>query len=161
VSWLLPHLAFQIDNPISLNTNNAKVSAEVTIQEELTEGEHTYNRSYQCVLERKGSYLPARRSPETTSAGLWDLSVAGLHKRAVGTEAVKKLKHVIIQFDTQNSTYITNNVLFAREMCAESVKDLSQFMMKFNQVKDLTKLRLAQFVSLTRVGPGANAVELP
>jgi len=39
------------------------------------------------------------------------LAVAGLHKREAGTEVVKKLKHVIIQFDSQNSKLATTFVI--------------------------------------------------
>ncbi|KAH8649407.1 hypothetical protein BGZ60DRAFT_520732 [Tricladium varicosporioides] len=118
-----------------------EISAEVTVQDELAEDEHNYGPVYKCVIEKIGSYLPARRSPETSDPGLWDLAVAGIHKRQAGTEEVKRLKHVIIQFDTQHS--------------------LLQFTTKFNQVKDLANLRLSQFVSLTRAGPKAGSVELP
>ncbi|OCK76764.1 hypothetical protein K432DRAFT_396165 [Lepidopterella palustris CBS 459.81] len=79
------------------------VNAEIIAEEELTESGHTHVQSYRCVLESKGSYLSARRSPETSDPNGWDLAVAGLHKRRAGTETVKRLKHVIIQSDTQNS----------------------------------------------------------
>jgi hypothetical protein len=89
-----------------LNTHKVQVNAGVTIEEEMGESEDTHSPCYHCVLERKGSYLPMRRSPETSNPDLWDLSVAGLHKRQAGMEAVKRLKHMIIQFDTENSRCI-------------------------------------------------------
>lgn len=42
----------------------------------------------------------------------WDLAVAGLHKRQTGTGKVKRLKHVIIQFDSQNSKR-TSDLVFS------------------------------------------------
>lgn len=66
------------------------------------------SQSYSCVIERKGSYLPARRSPETSDASRWDLAAAGMHKRLTGTEVLKKLKHVIIQFDAHTSRCTRN-----------------------------------------------------
>jgi len=108
------------------------VNPEVIVEEELIESEHSHVSSYRCVLESKGSYLPARRSPETSDPDKWDLAVAGLHKRQAGTETVKRLRHVIIQFDTRN--------------------DLSQFTTKFKQVQDLAKLRLSQFLQATGQG---------
>ena len=115
----------------------------------MIESEHTYVPSYRCVLESKGSYLPARKSPETSDPDRWDLAVAGLYKRQAGTEAVKRLKHVILQFQTQNSTYTTARVIFARKKHAKAIKDLSQFMTKFNQVKSVASLRLAKFEQAT------------
>ena len=73
------------------------------VKEELIESECTLDPSYQCVLESEETYLPARRSPETSDPDGWDLAVAGLHKREAGTGMVKRLKHVIMQFDSQNS----------------------------------------------------------
>ncbi|KAN0075078.1 hypothetical protein V8E54_007689 [Elaphomyces granulatus] len=103
------------------------VNPEVAAEEELSE--HTHVPSYRCVLESKGSYLPARRSQETSNPDRWDLAVAGPHKRQAGTKVVKQLRHVIIQFDSQTN--------------------LSQFTTKFNQVRDLAKLRLARFLQAT------------
>ena len=91
----------------SQDTHEVKVTAEVTLNEELTESEHTYAPSFQCVLEKKGSYLPARRSLETNDAGMWDLSAASLYKREAEMGVVKRLKHVIIQFDNQTSRFCT------------------------------------------------------
>lgn len=83
-----------------------------------------------CVLESKASsgsgYLTARRSQETKEVGQWDLSAVGLHKRQVETERVKKLKHLIIQF--------------------EDGKDMEQFRLKLDQVRDLARLKLARFL---------------
>lgn len=106
-----------------------EVKPEVMVQEELLESECTLDSSYQCVLESKETYLPARRSPETSDPDGWDLAVAGLHKIEAGTGRVKRLKHVIMQFDSQNS--------------------LSQFTTKFKQVQALGNLRLSQFLQAT------------
>jgi len=81
------------------------------VQEELIESEYTHDRSYQCVLESNETYLPARRSPETSDPDRWDLAVAGLHKRQAGTEKVKRLKHVIMQFDSQNSKRVSDRIV--------------------------------------------------
>jgi len=105
------------------------VKPEVVVQEESIESEYTHDLSYQCVLESKDTYLPARRSPETSDPDRWDLAVAGIHKRQAGTGRVKRLKHVIMQFDSQNN--------------------LSQFITKFKQVQALGKLRLSQFLQAT------------
>jgi hypothetical protein len=115
------------------------------VEEELTESDQTHVPSYCCVLERKGSYLPARRSPETSDLDRWDLAVAGLHKRKAGTETVKRLKHVIIQFNTQNRKFISDHIVSVGRRALIIGKDLSQFITKFKQVQDLAKLRLAQF----------------
>ncbi len=69
------------------------VTPETTIEEELNE------------YERKSSYLQARRSLETSDPALWDLAAAGRYKREKETEVVKKLKHVILEFDTHPSKY--------------------------------------------------------
>ena len=98
-------IAFSISTAIQVNTNQLQVSPDVAIEEELEETEDTQSPTYRCVLERKGSYLPARRSPETSDPVQWDLAAAGLHKRQTGTEVVKRLKHVIIQFDAQSSKW--------------------------------------------------------
>jgi hypothetical protein len=82
-------------------------------------------------------------------------------KEAQGTEVVKRLEHVIIQFDTQNIMCITHHSLCAWESYDKRVKYLPQFTTKLNQIKDLAKLRLSQFVSLTRVGPEAGIAESP
>ncbi len=66
---------------------------------------------------------------------MWDLAVAGRHKRQAGTGVVKRLKHIIIQFDTQNSKSICQ-ISLARRMLIV-VKGLSQFTTKFKQVQDL------------------------
>lgn len=83
--------------------DSSQVNPDLTIEYELSESDDTHSQSFSCVIERKGSYLPARRSPETSDASRWDLAAAGMHKRQTGTEALKKLKHVIIQFDAQTS----------------------------------------------------------
>jgi hypothetical protein len=93
--------------------------------------------------------LSARRSPETRDPDRWDLTVASLHKREVGTETVKRLKYVIIQFDTQDSKSISNRIVSLRRNILIIDKDLSQFIIKFKQVQDLVKLRLAQFLQAT------------
>jgi hypothetical protein len=49
---------------------------------------------------RKSSYLQARRTLETSDPALWDLAAIGLYQREAETEVVKKLKHIILQFDT-------------------------------------------------------------
>jgi len=56
----------------------------------------------------------------------WDLSSVGMYKRQAETERVKKLKHLIIQF--------------------EDTREMELFMTKFQQVRDLAKLRLARFM---------------
>ncbi len=81
------------------------VTPETTIEEELNEYEHEQEPCYRCVLERKSSYLQARRSLETSDPALWDLAAAGRYKREKETEVVKKLKHVILEFDTHPSKY--------------------------------------------------------
>jgi len=86
----------------------------VSIEDELSEREDTHSPSYRCVIERKGSYLPARRSPETGDSDKWDLAAVGLYKREAGTEPIKKLKHLIIQFDTQTSKCITSCINYCR-----------------------------------------------
>jgi hypothetical protein len=75
----------------------------VAVEEELHEQEQTDPTSHRCVLVRKSSYLQARRSLETTSPELWDLAAVGLYQQEAETEAVKKLKHTILQFDTHHS----------------------------------------------------------
>jgi len=79
------------------------VAPEVSADAELLDNEPGSAPSYRCVLESKGAYLPARRSREIADPDRWDLSVVGLRKRQRETEQVKKLKHVIIQFDTRDS----------------------------------------------------------
>lgn len=96
--------------------------------------------------------MPARRSPETSGPDRWDLAVAGLHKRQAGTEAVKRLKHVIIQFDTKNSKCISDLIVSVGRNMLIIGKDLSQFITKFKQVQDLAKLRLSQFLQATGQG---------
>ena len=75
----------------------------MTVEEELNEQEQADPTSHRCVLVRKSSYLQARRSLETTNPALWDLAAVGLYQREAETEVVKKLKHVILQFDSLNS----------------------------------------------------------
>jgi hypothetical protein len=78
--------------------------------------------------------------------------VAGLHKMQAGTEMVKRLKYVIIQFDTQNSKFMSDRIVSVGRSMLIIGKDLSQFITKFKQVKDLAKLRLAQFLQATGQG---------
>jgi hypothetical protein len=141
-------LVFWMPRTSSLNADKPEVIAEV----ELIESEDTHVPSYLCSLESKGSYLPARRSPETRDPDKWDLAVAGLHKRQAGTETVKRLKHVIIQFDTQNSKFMSDRIVSVGRSMLIIGKDLSQFTTKFKQVQDLAKLRLAQFLQATGQG---------
>jgi hypothetical protein len=75
----------------------------VTVEGELTEQEGMELTSHLCVLMKKSSYLQARRSLETTDPASWDLAAVGLYQREAEAEVVKKLKHVILQFDSQNS----------------------------------------------------------
>jgi len=75
----------------------------VTVEVELNEQEEIDPTSHRCVVVRKSSYLQARRSLETNDPALWDLAAVGLYQREAETEVVKKLKHIILQFDTQNS----------------------------------------------------------
>jgi len=83
---------------------------------------------------------------------MWDLAVAGLYKRQAGTGTVKRLKHVIIQFDTQNSKCISDCIVSLVTSMLSVVKGLSQFTTKFKQVQDLAKLRLSQFLQATDQG---------
>jgi hypothetical protein len=78
----------------------------VTVEEELDEQEEIDPTSHRCVLVRKSSYLQARRSLETSNPALWDLAAVGLYQREAETEVVKKLKHIILQFDNQNSKWL-------------------------------------------------------
>jgi hypothetical protein len=75
----------------------------VTVEEELDEQEEIDPKSLRCAVVKKSSYLQARRSLETSDPALWDLAAVGLYQRKAETEVVKKLKHIILQFDTQNS----------------------------------------------------------
>lgn len=81
------------------------------------------------MLERKGSYLPARRSKDILDPSQWDLSVVGVHKRDKETEAAKKLKHVIVQFDGHNQ--------------------MAEFMDRFKNVKMIAAKRLGDFMKAT------------
>ncbi|KUJ21640.1 uncharacterized protein LY89DRAFT_767791 [Mollisia scopiformis] len=117
-----------IDTP-SLPGFQEAVTPEVTIEEELNENDQELNPSFRCVLERKSSYLQGRRSRETTVPSHWDLAAAGLHKRDKETEIVKRLKHVILEFDTR--------------------QNMSEFMTKFQQIKEIASWRLAKFVQAT------------
>lgn len=58
--------------------------------------------SHCCVIERKSSYLQARRSLETSDPNQWDVATVGIYQRQKETEAIKKVKHVILQFETRN-----------------------------------------------------------
>jgi hypothetical protein len=78
--------------------------------------------------------------------------VAGLPKMQAGTETVKRLKYVIIQFDTQNSKFMSDRIVSVGRSMLIIGKDLSQFITKFKQVQDLAKLRLAQFLQGTGQG---------
>ncbi|CZR61863.1 uncharacterized protein PAC_11760 [Phialocephala subalpina] len=91
-----------------------EIGSDVTVEEELSE-EALEPSSHRCVIERKSTYLQARRSPETTDPGLWDLAAVGIQQRERETDVVKKLKHVVLQFNTHDN--------------------LRQFITKFNQVK--------------------------
>jgi hypothetical protein len=73
------------------------------VEVELNEQEEIDPTSHRCVVVRKSSYLQARRSLETNDPALWDLAAIGLYQREAETEVVKKLKHIILQFDNQNS----------------------------------------------------------
>jgi len=77
------------------------VTAQVTVETHPIETQRDSVPIHQCVIEIKGAYLPARRSVETADPEGWDLSVAGLSKRQANTEPVKRLRHMIIQFDNQ------------------------------------------------------------
>ncbi|KAH6668926.1 hypothetical protein B0J14DRAFT_566579 [Halenospora varia] len=79
------------------------VAKAVSVEEDLNEGDDMRGPSYRCIIERKGSYLPAKRSSsETKDRTQWDVNAAGLYKRDKKMEPIKKLKHVIIQFDAQS-----------------------------------------------------------
>ncbi len=119
------------------------------VQEELSESQHVRNPCFQCVLESKGGYLPARRSRETKVPDGWDLAVAGQFKKQAATDAVKRLKHIIVQFDTQNSEFSFPSVDVGR---VNTPAGLFQFMAKFKQVQDLAKLRFTQFLQATGQG---------
>ncbi|KAF8865685.1 hypothetical protein BDZ45DRAFT_736257 [Acephala macrosclerotiorum] len=105
-----------------------EIGPDVTVEEELIE-EALEPSSHRCAIERKSTYLQARRSPETSDSGLWDLAAVGLHQRERETDVVKKLKHVVLQFDTHEG--------------------LTQFISKFNQVKGIASIRLAKFIQAT------------
>lgn len=106
-----------------------EIEPEVTVEEEQNEQEEIDPTSFRCVVVRKSSYLPARRSLETSDPALWDLAAVGLYQREAETVVVKKLKHIILQFDTQN--------------------DLTQFMTKFNQLKAVANIKLTKFIQAT------------
>jgi hypothetical protein len=78
------------------------VNGELSIEQELNENEYSLALSYRCVLEKKGAYLPAKRTPDTTDPERWDLAATGIHRQQSSTELVKRMKHMIIQFDTQD-----------------------------------------------------------
>ncbi len=101
------YLSFCIDVKVVLITS--LVAPEVSADAELLENEPGSTPSYRCVLESKGAYLPARRSREIANPDRWDLLVVGLHKRQREAEQVKRLKHVIIQFDTRDSECKTSS----------------------------------------------------
>lgn len=96
-------MVIQNQNGQRLLTRSNKVTPEVSIEEELSEHENEQDPSHRCVLENKSSYLQARRSIETRDPDLWNLASVGLHKREKETEVVKKMKHVILEFDTRQS----------------------------------------------------------
>ena len=91
--------------PKLANSNNSIVSSDLLIEEGLTESLPSNAPSFQCVLESKVSHLSARRSDDTSDPDSWDLSVAGLHKERAGTKPVKRLKHVIFQFNRQEGKF--------------------------------------------------------
>ena len=69
-----------------------------------------------------------------------------------GTEPVKRLKYVIIQFDTQNSKFMSDRIVSVGMSMLIIGTGLSQFITKFKQVQDLAKLRLARFLQATGQG---------
>lgn len=101
------------------------------------------------MIEKKPSYLAARRSHETNDPDLWDLAAAGLHKRQGQTETVKKLKHVIFEFNSKDRMCIVLDIFFDKENPANTNKDLREFMTKFNQLRGIVNLRMSKFVQAT------------
>jgi hypothetical protein len=84
-------------------TNKSEVGPDVTAEEEFNEQDEAVDSSsHCCVLERKSSYLQARRSFETSDPNQWDVASVGMYQRQKETEAIKKAKHVILQFETRN-----------------------------------------------------------
>ena len=84
-------------------TNQSEVGPDVTAEEEFNEEDETVGASsHCCVLERKSTYLQAKRSLETSDPNQWDVATIGMHQRQKETEAVKKVKHMILQFETRD-----------------------------------------------------------
>jgi hypothetical protein len=81
------------------HTDTLQVDPEVAVEEELNE-EEEIDPTSRCAIVRKSSYLQARRTLETSDPASWDLAAIGLYQREAETEVVKKLKHIILQFDT-------------------------------------------------------------
>jgi hypothetical protein len=83
--------------------NKSEVGPGVTAKEGFIEQDEAVDSSsYYCVLERKSSYLQARRSLETSDPNQWDVATVGMYQRQKETEAIKKVKHVILRFETRN-----------------------------------------------------------
>lgn len=84
-------------------TNKSEVGPDVTAEGEFIEQDETVDSSsHCCVIERKSSYLQARRSLETSDPNQWDVATVGMYQRQKETEAIRKVKHVILQFETRN-----------------------------------------------------------
>jgi hypothetical protein len=97
-------LLFVISLHITTWTNKSEVGPDVTAEEEFIEQDEVLDSSsYCCVIERKSSYLQARRSLETSDSNQWDVATVGMYQRQKETEAIRKVKHVILQFETRNS----------------------------------------------------------